>query len=364
MMGYNSLAQAAPKAILDGAVLAMLVGRARRWRTLALLGPVYGLVLMLQTGIVYLPPIMTLASIAAAVCGYVVSRLHRLAAVACAAVVFELLAGAGRPLHIYFGTGGGNEPLLWVFYFLEWPLRVGGALVGVWIGWRFRPNPDAITTSRNAPATSSIRRSGRRTHPAVLSPATKLCLAMVGCVVPMFVEPWWALGTIAAGFIAFGLLCGLRWGLIIALIGLAWVWVMYSLASYLWHQDMNRVVDLLRTVVLRFAPLTCSAAVIMGTLRPVQLVRVLRRWRLSPVIVLPLATSLRALPAARRRMTHDLATLRASREWRGPLTPLIKPHVVVRRLFVPQFHHFASQLVESRDAPASRSIASIQETRP
>jgi hypothetical protein len=345
LTGYNSLAQAAPKAIVDGAVVALLIGRRRRWRQLALLGPVYGLVLLGQTGVIYLPPIMTLAAACAAVAGAALSRLGRAAAIAAAAVVFELLAGAGRPLHIYFGTGGGDEPLLWLLYLLEWPLRIGGALVGVWIGLRCVAAPAA------GPAPRPARPAGRRPRRAVgrIGPGLTLTIAILGCLVPMLIEPWSALAVAAGAYVLFAWLAGVRRGLLLAIGGLLWVWVFYAAASYLWHHDWARVIDLLRTVVLRFMPLTCSAAAIMTTVRPVELVRVLRRWRLSPVILLPLASALRALPPARRRLIEDLGSLRAGREWRGPLTPLLRPIIVTRALFTPQFRHFAGLLAE-RDA--------------
>lgn len=348
MMGYNSLAQAAPKAILDGAVIAMLIGRTRRWRTLALLGPVYGLVLLLQTGIVYLPFIMTLAAVAGAGIGALFSRWHRLAGLMLAAVLYELLAGAGRPLHIYFATGGGDEPLLWIFYFIEWPLRIGGALLGVWIGWRFRAAPAerSIARSSSRAAMPSGRPKVRTQARNRISPAIKLSIAMVGCMLPMFIEPWHWLGLLAGGYLMFAVVCGLRRGVLAVVLGLVWLWLMYALASYLWHQDIDRVVDLLRTVVLRFMPLMFSAAVVAATIRRVELVRLLRRWRLSPAIVLPLSSTLRAVPVARRQFIADWALLRSSEDWRGPFTPVLRPLWVMRGLIEPQFRHWAGLLAE------------------
>lgn len=348
LTGYNSLLQCAPKAILDGSVIAMLMGRGRRWRQLALLGPVYGLVLLLQTGIVYLPIVVTAAAVAGALTGALVHRagVRRLGAVLGAAVVYELLVGAGRPLHIYFGTGGGDEPLLWLFYFLEWPLRIVGVGVGVWIGWRYRV-PAGAAIAMPGPTVTPVRVGAGSRRPRGVGPTAVLGLALAGCVLPMVYDAWWWLGGLAGLYMLIGWATGLRRGLAYALVGLAWAYGAYALASYVWHQDAGRLVDLVRTVVLRFMPLTISAAMILATLRPVELVRVLRRWGVSPAVLLPLSSSLRALPAARRRLMSDVKALRTSEGWRGPLTPVLRPRMTVRALFAPQFHHWAGRLAES-----------------
>ncbi len=345
LMGYNSLAQAGPKAIVDGAVIAMLIGRTRRWRTLALLGPVYGLVLLFMTGIIYLPAIMTLAAAGGAVAGRLLHRLHRLTALCVADVVFELLAGAGQPLYIYFGTQGGDEPLLWSMYLLEWPLRIAGALMGVWLGRRFRARRDSPTRVISSP-TAPPRRHQAARRASRIGAGTKLVIALFGCVAPMLIDAWSALAVIALLYLAFAWVTGVRRALLWTLFGLVWIWCFYALASFLWHHDWHRVIDLIRTLLLRFMPLTLSAAVIMLTVPPREMVRTFRRWRVSPVILLPVATALRGLAPARRRVAAELAALKQSDRWRGPLTPLLRPITVASALFVPLFHQWAGQLAE------------------
>ena len=76
--GYNSLAQALPKGVLDGAVLALLMGQTRRWRLIVLLGGVVGTFLgLVAPAVPYLLLVIGLAGTASAICGWMASAVSR-----------------------------------------------------------------------------------------------------------------------------------------------------------------------------------------------------------------------------------------------------------------------------------------------
>ena len=357
MLGhYNSLAHSGPKAVLDGAVIGLLVGRRGRWRCLALLGIVYGLVLLLQIGVFYLVPVMATAGIVAAGVGRAVSIAHRATAVVVAAIVYELLAGCGAPIKIYFGTGGRHEPFLWGMWFAEWPLRIIGAAAGVWLAGRWRrrradaqaaddsvaevdaSSPDHDVVSTHLPSLPRARGVG--------AAALRLSVSILACVVPMMVESGRVLGLLAIASIGYALWAGLRRQIFGAMIGLLWGWLVFGLFSYLWHQDTARVADMLRTLVLRFTPITLASMVLVATTRPVDIVRLLRRCGVSRVILLPLASVIRDLPASRRELRRTMARLRRDGVWTGPLSLFRRPVPVIKGLFGPSVRRWADQLGE------------------
>lgn len=336
---YNSLAHAFPKAVLDGAVIALLLGAATRepsaatttkesnprWRCLALLGVVYGLVLLIQVGVFYLVPVMAVAGAVAAMvgrAGEVVSR-RRFVAVLVAASWYELLAGCGAPLKIYFGTGGRAEPVLWGMWFAELPLRAIGAAIGVLVTRRWTDSlssmgvpPMALRSEAHARTPQSKGRHGRDAHATAssvpkrspLAVALRVAASILACVLPMFLESWTALGLVAVAFLAYALAAGVgRRRLLGAAAGLCWTWLAFALASYAWNRDLALVRDLLRTVVLRFAPLTLASIALVTTVRPVDLIRLLRGLRLGGSILIPLSQVARAVPHSRRLITRQMA---------------------------------------------------------
>lgn len=328
VLGYNSLAQATPKAILDSAVIALLQGRRTRWRCLALLGVVLGMFLgFIMPAYPHLLLIMSLAALPAACVGYVVTPMSRTAAVMTAAIVFELLAGTGKPLQIYFGTADAKEPLLWGFWLAELPLRAAGAITGVWITRQWLRQPDAFSTrtgdsaSPPPPLVQNGKPPARGTH---RQPRAALCVAaaIIACTLPLTLESWAGLSCIAAAYLIFALCLGLGKTTLHAIIGMLWGWGIYAIASYLYHGDTARVIDLLRTFALRFTPMTLTAMLIFTTVRPVEIIRLMKRLRLSGYVLIPLSRVVRLLPEAGR-------AARAQMKHQGRLSVLRRPAVTV-----------------------------------
>lgn len=345
---YNSLAHSGPKAVLDGAVIALLIGRQGRWRCLALLGVVYGLVLLLQVGVFYLLPVMALSGAAAALAGRSVQPLHRVAALFIAAVTYEVLAGSGAPIKIYFGTGGRSEPFVWGLWFAEFPLRIGGAMIGVWLAGRWlarrelRPEPASATR-----VVSSLPQTSRLPQTQCISDAAvRLTACIIACTLPMVLQSYLWLSVVAVCYIAFALWAGLRWGILHIILGLVWGWVIFGLLSYAWHHDMRLVLDLSRTLVLRFAPASLAAAVLVATVRPIDLVRLLRRLRFSHAILLPLASVVRGIPRSRLAMRNAIDSLRSQGHWTGPVSVLRHPVLVGRALMGLQVKQWVADLAE------------------
>lgn len=355
---YNSLAHSGPKAVVDGLTIALLMGKLCRWRCLALLGVVYGLVLMLQVGVVYLLGVMIVAGVVAALVGRITSGLHRFTAVCLAAVTFELLAGCGAPVKIWLATRHGDEPFLWMMWFAEWPLRIIGALVGVVLARRWlarqasapavqvTPEPTPIATdSRGAGALAKHHGGSRRKPVRGRGQAgLRLGMAMVACAVPMFLESWLMLGSAALLFFAYGWWAGLRKELVGVLIGLLWGTLVFAAASFLWHQDKARVLDLIRTFTLGMTPLAVSAPVLILTSRPVDLIGVLRRCRVPNVVLIPVAQIAREVPRARQRMAQDLKQLREQGVELKPATLFRQRMRLPRRLLASQVQHWMISL--------------------
>jgi len=375
LVGYNSLAHAGPKAVLDGAVIALLIGRRGRWRALALTGVVLGLFLgFVQPAFAPLLAILTLAGLAGAGAGHIAARAGRTAGVMAAAICFELVAGTGMPLRILLGTKGGGEPILWLMWFAEWPLRIGGAATGVWLARRRLgavPSPSAVPAhpsdaSSPSPGTPGEGRGEGLEPPTTNAPPTPLphprplrpprahflatgirfAAAVVACTVPMAVQNWYALGALAAAYLAFALLAGLGRRAIHVVVGLAWGCAVYAGASYLWHRDPDRVIDLLRTFGLRFAPMALAAGVIVTTVRPVDAFRLMRRLRLSGLVLLPLAKVLRSVPQARRELAGARRRLRAEGVWTGPMCLVRRPRRIIGGMVGPLVRKWAGELAE------------------
>lgn len=367
MLGhYNSLAHCGPKAVLDGLALTLLIGNQGRWRSLALLGVVYGLVLVLQVGVVYLLLVMVLAGSAAAGVGRLASTLNRTLALGLAVVTFEILAGCGAPIKILLATRHGDEPVLWMMWFAEWPLRTAGALTGFWLARRWLKRAsradgtrDALVPAASHPviagATSSATNGSgtaaraksmmRRVH-GLRPAALRLSAAVVACMVPILLESWLALGLAAGAFLVYGWWAGLGRRVLGVLIGLAWGWLIFAFASFLWHRDQARAVDLVRSFMLGMLPIAVAAPTLILTTRPVDLIRVLRRCRIPAVALIPVAHIARQVPVARARLAADMATLRDRGLWRGPGSVLRNPVAIGRGLLGPQLHTWMTALAD------------------
>lgn len=346
---YNSLAHAFPKAVLDGAVIALLIGKRSRWRCLSLLGIVYGLVLLLQIGVVYLMPVMAVAGIIAAAAGWAVSLAHRSLAIATAVVLFELLAGFGAPIKIYFGTGGQSEPFIWGLWFAEWPLRIAGALAGMWLStrlsnWAEKPVQESHTPH---PARTIVRPRSQRVARGRLAAGVRLVTSILACVLPMLTDSWQWLGAMAIAAVVYGVAVGLRWRMLHAMLGLVWGWLVLAGLSYLYHQDTARATDMLRTFVLRFMPLTIASVALVTTTRPVDVIRVLRTLRLPRVALLPLTDVVRAIPQARQDIHHGIARLRQDGTWKGPWSMLRHPIKTFRVLLAAPLRRWTRHLQDA-----------------
>jgi hypothetical protein len=352
---YSSLAHSGPKAVVDGAVLTLLIYRGR-WRCLSLVAIVYGLTLLLQLGNPYVFGVITIAGLTAAALGRLLSPLGFWLAIAVATVAYEILAGFGMPIRILLSTEG-DEPILWVIWFAEWPLRAAGALIGVWLAARYLRNrgedrgmaPAAAATSAPVAVlsagsrTADARTKGKRTN-GQWSAGLRIGMSIVACFLPMVLQSWTWLVVVACVYLIYAILAGLRWGAVNTLLGLLYGWIVFSGASYLWHHDWDRVVDLLRTFVIRFVPLMLSSAVLVMTVRPIDVMRLLRTLRCPGVIVLPLSHVFRGIPDSRREFGNSIASLRRDGVWRGPLSIFRRPRTIARSLLGPQFRRWADEL--------------------
>lgn len=351
MLGhYNSLAHSGPKAAVDGVVIALLIGQHGRWRCLTLLGVVYGLVLLLQVGVFYLLPVTVVAAMLAAVAGRCVEPLHRPAAIVLAAITYELLAGCGAPIKIYFGTGGRSEPFLWGMWFAEWPLRIVGAAVGVWLAGRIRRS-DAIASESISTSSPPSRPKNHRSLPAGIA----ILMSLIACTLPLFIESGWILGLLAAAYIAYALLAGVRWGIFHAGLAMLWGWIVFGAFSYAWNRDLAIVFDFGRTLVLRFAPLTLGSIVLVTAVRPIEMLRFLRRLRLPAAVLIPFTMVMRSIPQARMTMRASIQRLRDQGHWRGPLSLFRRPGMIFRELLAPQVNRWARQLCDDSTASDTRN---------
>ncbi len=345
LMGhYSSLSHCGPKAVLDGTVIALLAGGKGRWRCVALLGVVYGLVLLIQVGVPYLPLVLAVAGLLGAGSGAAGSALHRRLGILLAAMLFEWGAGLGAPLKIYFGTSDANEPFLWGLWLAEWPLRLGGAAAGALLAGRLTgtSDDDDLKLPAAQPCGQSRRRRVRGVRPAAL----RLIVLLAVSIVPLAVQRWDLLIVVFALTLAYALWLGPRRAVLWTLPGMAWGWLVFAAASYLWHRDPARVVDLLRTFALRFGPMALASVVLVSTARPVDVWRVLRSVRLPGMVLLPLAMVLRQIPHTGREIRQRLALLRQRGHWRGPLSLLRRPRLMWRELFSRPLRRWADQLAE------------------
>jgi hypothetical protein len=310
-----------------------------------------------QPALPFLLPVLVAAGVAGAAAGWMLHRIDRRLAVLGAAVAYCLAASAGFPVRILLATDG-NEPVLWGMWLAEWPLRIAGAAAGCWLAgcWLRRRGTgehDAGAAIR-ASTTVHFRRdahgisankSRRQRRPA--RAALILAAAAVACVVPMLLHGWISLGLTAGGFVTLGFALGLTLRQAIhLLIAACWGWAIYGGASYLWHHDAARVLDLGRTLVLRFLPMAVTSVLILRTVRPADLVRVLRRAGLGAALILPLATAIRLLPAIGRDLTAQRQKLRDAGVWSRRSDPLRRPLAISRGLLGPVLSRLATRLAE------------------
>jgi hypothetical protein len=356
LVGYSGLAHAGPRAVLHGMIISLLIGHETRWRCLALLGVVLGVFLgFIQPAIAPLFPIFALAGLAGAAVGWCMMGLPRWMALAGGVVCFELLTSLGAPLRIYFATKDGHEPILWAAWLAEWPLRIAGGFIGVWLAMRWlkrrqaTENATASPQPSNAlqpPATEPPTKAGHRFRTNQLLTALALFAAALACILPMAMQSWMALGIIAASYLVYSLLMGLRKSLLHIAAALAWGWMIYAFGSYLWHRDMDRVADLGRTVVLRFAPMALSALVIIRRTTPLDVFQLLRKFRVSALVLIPLSTLLRSGPRAKRDVRHAWQNLQHSGIIQSRWSILRRPRPIISGLFGPTLRHWADRLAE------------------
>lgn len=348
---YNSLAHCGPKAVLDGAVIALLLGRRGRWATLALLGVVYGLVLLMQVGVPYLPVVMSVAGVVAAMAGRAMDLWRRGAAILVAAAVFEWLAGFGAPIKIWFGTADGAEPVLWGLWLAEWPLRIAGACLGAVMVRTWMAGPDVQNTERVVRVadllgtpTGRWAPSQRKAHRG--GAGVRLIVSLIAATLPLAVESWTVLLAISAAMFAYACWAGAGRHLPKVLVGVVWGWAVFAGASYVWHQDPHRVVDLVRTFALRFGPIAMASATLATTTRTVDILRALRLARVPRAVLLPLAQVGRQVPGMRRQIAAGLDELRAQSRWTGPLSIVRHPRAVLRTLLWTPLRRWARLLDE------------------
>lgn len=357
LVGYSGLAHAGPRAVLHGMVISLLIGQSTRWRCLALLGVVLGLFLgFIQPAIAPLFPIFALAGGTGAGVGKGLSRLPRWMSLACAAVCFELLTSLGAPLRILFATKDGHEPLLWAAWLAEWPLRIAGSIIGVWLAIQWLKRRQSInqsttvgddSLSRTRPVSQSAS-AGTRPAGKIDQKFTALALlaAIFACILPMIAQGWATLTAIAGAYLIYAWFMGLRRSLLHIVAALTWGWLIYAAGSYLWHRDIDRVIDLGRTVVLRFAPMALAALVIITRIRPLEVLRVLRRLKISPLVLIPLSDLLRSGPRAKRDVRAAWGQLQESGVIRGRWSVIRRPRLIIAGLFGPTLRHWADRLVE------------------
>lgn len=352
LVGYSGLAHAGPRAVLHGMIISLLIGQETRWRCLALLGVVLGVFLgFIQPAIAPLFPIFALAGLAGAAVGRCMMGLPRWMALAGGVVCFELLTSLGAPLRIYFATKDGHEPILWAAWLAEWPLRIAGGFIGVWLAMNWLKRRQANKTENTTPSIptfhiENIPAGTNKVKSGQLTTALALFAAALACTLPMVMQSWRALGIIAAAYLIYSLLMGLRKSLLHIIAALAWGWMIYALGSYLWHRDMDRVADLGRTVVLRFAPMALSALVIIRRTSPLDVFRLFRKIRISALILIPLSALLRSGPRAKREVRHAWQKLHDSGLIQSRWSILRRPRPIISGLFGPTLRHWADRLVE------------------
>lgn len=358
LVGYNSLAQSLPKAILDGVVLMLLMGQRTAWRYLALLGVAVGLFLgFVMPAYPHLLVLMSVASGCAMAAGWTVERMRlgRFAAVVTAGIAWVLLTSTGKPLQIWLGTADGNEPLLWSLYFAEWPLRIIGVTLGIsliqrgWLSEDASVREPLISAAATAPGSSRTRklRGVWSRQEETRRAAFAAVLALAACSLPMIAQQWWQLSVIMLAFVVMTVLLGLRQAGFHAAIAVTWGWLIFALASLLWHGEVWRAMDLGRTFWLRFMPMTLCAMLIITTIRPVAMFRLFRQVRLPAVVLLPVATVLRLLPAVGRDLRHEVAMLKSSGVWTSRWSVLRQPVRIGSALLERSLGRLARDLRES-----------------
>jgi len=177
-------------------------------------------------------------------------------------------------------------------------------------------------------------------------------MCIIACILPMGIESIAILSAIAGAYVLYALWAGMRWRVVHAFFGLFWGWAIFGILSFAWNQDWDRVIDLARTLVLRFTPLTLASMVLVATVRPVDLVRLLRKLRVSGAVLIPMSSVVRSIPHSRRMFRDSIDSMRAQGLWTGPMSLFRRPGTVVRGLLGPQVKHWASQLAEESPPPS------------
>src|SRR5690606_15187438 len=115
---------------------------------------------------------------------------------------------------------------IWAMWFAEWPLRIVGALIGVWLAKRLRrwadetPDGEPAVTVRattDAPARPVRRRPGPPRARGRGAAAVRLLASILACVVPMTTSSSAVLGSLALISVIYALWVGLRWRVLHAL---------------------------------------------------------------------------------------------------------------------------------------------------
>ena len=360
IVGYNSTAQALPKAMLDGAVLSMLIGTRGRWRLVALFGVVNGMFLAFVVPAI--PPLLAIYAMAgfAAMCvGHTLDRISRQLAIVLASSTFAVLAGIGIAIQVWFASRDGHEPFLWSLVAIEIAIRAIGAPLGTIVGRRCLraltasaecrvPSAELNTASSFGIRHAALGISKRRVRMEV-SPAYTLVVlvaAMVGCIAPLLVENVWLLGAIALSYAILAIAVNQAKTVISVALVMIWGWMFYGSCSFLYHHDWHRVADFGRSLALRFFPMATIALVMIRTIRPVAVVRLLRRARVSGAILLPLAIVLRAVPNTRREIIAAIGRMKVQGLWTGRLTPVMHPIRVSRSVLMPMVMRWGTMLAE------------------
>jgi len=367
VFGYSSLAQAFPKSIVDGGVVGLLVGLSGRWRTLILLGAVVGLFLgTVMPAIPVLFVVYGVAGLLAAFAGKSFDSIDRRCAIAVAGLVFTTIAGGLFPLQVILGTKEGDEPILWMFYGLECFVRVPGSIIGGMLAVRYLHAPKrakpAVQTLRQQPADAipqtklsddpaqSPRRSEssksarrKRSRDPYLA-AFLLVMTVLGSTLLLAVENAMILGSVVCIYISIALAMRKPLAVVVVSLTLLWTWAIFATASYVWHQDLDRVVDLGRTLFLRFFPMTMGAVLIVSSVSPVAMFKVLRVARLPGVLLLPFSQILRAAPLLTRDIKSRSDQLRKQGIWQGRFFPLRRPVFTAKNVLLPSVWSLIDEL--------------------
>jgi hypothetical protein len=204
------------------------------------------------------------------------------------------------------------------------------------------PHRDAGVASTHSCAHPQFRSKG------TLAAAIRVGASLVACVLPMFIEDIKVLGFVAAIYLLYALRAGVGKKVLGAVLGLFAGWMIFGLSSYLFHRDVNIVIDMLRTFVLRFAPLTLASIVLVTTTRQVDVTRLLRTCGFGAAVLLPLSSVLRDIPRSTRELRAGFERLRQEGTWTGPLAALRHPRAVLEGLLGGSVRRWAREMTDER----------------